>query len=206
MCARMSPRSDNISAGTAHCRSITSWPMTARAAADRLQSAAGRADERLSRRRRSGRIAACDLARRNAGGGAAQPRRRADASCDAGAAWMRRRAAARRRDIARECWHLATGGGAYAGSTEELTPLRLDWISVVPLATMAIALLLASRSWRLRWREKAGARICSISTASKSSSAKLLRIRRHSGSSSLSLRSRFGVAMSPSSTSSSSIG
>ncbi|MDE2329866.1 MAG: hypothetical protein KGK16_03675, partial [Bradyrhizobium sp.] len=46
-----------------------------------------------------------------------------------------------RRDLMREGWQLATGGGAYAGSTEELTPLRQDWVSFVPLAMIAIALL-----------------------------------------------------------------
>jgi hypothetical protein len=46
-----------------------------------------------------------------------------------------------RRDILRECWHLLVGGGAYADSIEELTPVRLDWISAVPLAMIAIALL-----------------------------------------------------------------
>jgi predicted ATP-grasp superfamily ATP-dependent carboligase len=46
-----------------------------------------------------------------------------------------------RREIARQCWQLATGGGVYAESTEELTPLRLDWVSFVPLAATAIALL-----------------------------------------------------------------
>jgi hypothetical protein len=49
----------------------------------------------------------------------------------------------RRRDVIRECWNLATGGGPYAGSTEELTPLRLDWISAVPLAMIAMVLLAA---------------------------------------------------------------
>ncbi len=49
----------------------------------------------------------------------------------------------RRRDIIRECWNLAVGGGPYAGSTEELTPLRLDWISAVPLAMVAMVLLVA---------------------------------------------------------------
>jgi len=49
----------------------------------------------------------------------------------------------RRRDLIRECWNLATGGGPYAGSTEELTPLRLDWISAVPLAMIAMLLLAA---------------------------------------------------------------
>jgi predicted ATP-grasp superfamily ATP-dependent carboligase len=60
-----------------------------------------------------------------------------------------------RRDILRECWKLWTGGGPYAGSTEELTPVRLDWISVAPLAMIALLLLaapklavtLATRGW-----------------------------------------------------------
>jgi predicted ATP-grasp superfamily ATP-dependent carboligase len=46
-----------------------------------------------------------------------------------------------RRDIVAEGWHLLTGGGPYAGSTEELTPVRLDWISAVPLAMLAVSLL-----------------------------------------------------------------
>ena len=60
-----------------------------------------------------------------------------------------------RRDIIREGWQLATGGGAYAGSTEELTPVGQDWVSIVPLAMIAIALLikpklaatLANKGW-----------------------------------------------------------
>jgi predicted ATP-grasp superfamily ATP-dependent carboligase len=48
-----------------------------------------------------------------------------------------------RRDIARECLRLSANSGPYAGSTEELTPVRSDWISAVPLAVTA-ALLLAS--------------------------------------------------------------
>jgi predicted ATP-grasp superfamily ATP-dependent carboligase len=48
-----------------------------------------------------------------------------------------------RRDLARECWRLLTGGGPYAESVEELTPVRLDWISAVPLALTAICLLVA---------------------------------------------------------------
>ena len=51
----------------------------------------------------------------------------------------------RRREVAQECWRLATGGGPYAGSTEELTPLSLDWLSAVPLAMTAFALLLAPK-------------------------------------------------------------
>jgi hypothetical protein len=46
-----------------------------------------------------------------------------------------------RRDLVREAWHLANGSGAYAGSTEELTPLRRDWIGMLPLAMIAVALL-----------------------------------------------------------------
>lgn len=46
-----------------------------------------------------------------------------------------------RRDLVREGWRLAIGGGDYAGSTEELTPLRRDWLSLVPLAMLAMALL-----------------------------------------------------------------
>src|SRR5580704_1780298 len=52
---------------------------------------------------------------------------------------------ATRRDIMRECWRLASGDGPYADSTEELTPLRLDWVSAVPLAMTAMALLAAPR-------------------------------------------------------------
>jgi predicted ATP-grasp superfamily ATP-dependent carboligase len=50
-----------------------------------------------------------------------------------------------RRDMMRECWRLLTGGGPYADSAEELTPVRLDWISAVPLAMTAILLLVAPK-------------------------------------------------------------
>jgi predicted ATP-grasp superfamily ATP-dependent carboligase len=50
-----------------------------------------------------------------------------------------------RRGIVRECWHLLRGIGPYAGSTEELTPVRLDWISAVPLAAIAMAMLVAPK-------------------------------------------------------------
>jgi predicted ATP-grasp superfamily ATP-dependent carboligase len=60
-----------------------------------------------------------------------------------------------RRDIACESWRLLTGSGAYADSVEELTPVRLDWPSAVPLAITALLLLgsprlavtLARRGW-----------------------------------------------------------
>ena len=48
-----------------------------------------------------------------------------------------------RRDLVRECRRLMAGSGPYADSSEEMTPVRLDWISAVPLAT-TVALLLAS--------------------------------------------------------------
>lgn len=46
-----------------------------------------------------------------------------------------------RRDIVRECRQLATGTGPYADSVEEMLPVRLDWLSVVPLAMVAIVLV-----------------------------------------------------------------
>jgi hypothetical protein len=48
-----------------------------------------------------------------------------------------------RREFLGECWRLWTGRGPYADSTEELTPVRLDWISAVPLAIIAVSLLAA---------------------------------------------------------------
>ncbi len=60
-----------------------------------------------------------------------------------------------RRDIIVECWRLLRGSEPYAGSSEELTPVRLDWLSAVPLVTTAILLLavpklaatLAKKGW-----------------------------------------------------------
>jgi predicted ATP-grasp superfamily ATP-dependent carboligase len=46
-----------------------------------------------------------------------------------------------RREIFRECMHVTARRGPYAGSIEELTPVRSDWISAVPLAITALALL-----------------------------------------------------------------
>ncbi len=50
-----------------------------------------------------------------------------------------------RRDILCECWRLLTGGGPYAESAEELTPVRLDWLSAVPLAMIATLALIAPK-------------------------------------------------------------
>ena len=60
-----------------------------------------------------------------------------------------------RRDIVRECWQLLMKSGPYTHSREELTPLRIDWVSAVPLAITALSLLvmpklarkLATRGW-----------------------------------------------------------
>jgi predicted ATP-grasp superfamily ATP-dependent carboligase len=46
-----------------------------------------------------------------------------------------------RREIFRECVRLIAGHGPYADSVEELTPVRRDWLSAVPLAMTALALL-----------------------------------------------------------------
>ena len=51
-----------------------------------------------------------------------------------------------RRDILCEVWRLLAGKAPYAGSVEELTPVRLDWLSAVPLALITIALLAAPKS------------------------------------------------------------
>jgi predicted ATP-grasp superfamily ATP-dependent carboligase len=46
-----------------------------------------------------------------------------------------------RRDLLRECWRLLTGAGPYADSAEELTPIRSDWISAVPLLMTGLVLI-----------------------------------------------------------------
>jgi predicted ATP-grasp superfamily ATP-dependent carboligase len=51
-----------------------------------------------------------------------------------------------RRDLLRECRRLLLGSGANAGSSEELTPVRLDWPSAVPMAMTATLLLAQPRA------------------------------------------------------------
>jgi predicted ATP-grasp superfamily ATP-dependent carboligase len=46
-----------------------------------------------------------------------------------------------RRQIFHECMCVAARRGPYAGSIEELTPVRSDWIGAVPLAMIGLALL-----------------------------------------------------------------
>ena len=65
-----------------------------------------------------------------------------------------------RRDIARECVRLLSSG-PYADSTEELTPVRSDWISAVPLAVTA-ALLLASPKSAIKLARGFGAHLLDL--------------------------------------------
>src|SRR5882757_238162 len=52
-------------------------------------------------------------------------------------------------DIIRECAQLAAVSGPYAGSSEELTPVGLDWFSGVPLV-VTISILLASPAFAIK--------------------------------------------------------
>ena len=47
----------------------------------------------------------------------------------------------RRSSLLRECWLLLTNRGAYRDSREELTPVRWDWMSIIPLIVTALWLL-----------------------------------------------------------------
>jgi len=44
-------------------------------------------------------------------------------------------------EIVREIFRILTGTGLYAGSREELTPVSLDWMAVIPVAAAAMAVL-----------------------------------------------------------------
>ena len=70
-----------------------------------------------------------------------------------------------RRDIVRECRRLYAASGPYAGSSEELTPVELDWMSAVPL-WMTAAFLLVSPKSAVNSRAADLARICWISGVS----------------------------------------
>lgn len=52
-------------------------------------------------------------------------------------------------DIIRECAQLAAASGPYAGSSEELTPVGLDWFSGVPLV-VTISILVASPAFAIK--------------------------------------------------------
>lgn len=47
----------------------------------------------------------------------------------------------RRRSLLRECWLLLTNRGTYRESREELTPVRWDWLSAIPVIVTALWLL-----------------------------------------------------------------
>ncbi|HYY29906.1 MAG TPA: hypothetical protein VE860_18325, partial [Chthoniobacterales bacterium] len=46
-----------------------------------------------------------------------------------------------RTELLRESWRLCRRSGRFAGSVEELTPARIDWLSVLPLVWVAIWML-----------------------------------------------------------------
>jgi hypothetical protein len=48
--------------------------------------------------------------------------------------------------LLRECWRLLARQDPYSGSTEELTPVRLDWLSFVPATATALWLLATPRA------------------------------------------------------------
>lgn len=50
-----------------------------------------------------------------------------------------------RRELLGELRRLLAGTGFYANSSEELTPVRLDWVSAVPLMLIALILLVRPR-------------------------------------------------------------
>jgi hypothetical protein len=45
-----------------------------------------------------------------------------------------------RLELVRQLWHLGIGRGEFSGSSEELTPVRLDWVSALPVTMTALAL------------------------------------------------------------------
>jgi predicted ATP-grasp superfamily ATP-dependent carboligase len=83
-----------------------------------------------------------------------------------------------RLDLLREAWRLATGGGVYADSREELTPHGYDWMSVVPLAMIVVALFirpmlastLARKGWGAHLLDPASIRIIEREDFARSSS------------------------------------
>jgi predicted ATP-grasp superfamily ATP-dependent carboligase len=72
-----------------------------------------------------------------------------------------------RRDLARQCWRLATGGGVYVDSREELTPLRWDPLGLVPLVATATALLLRPKLAATLARRGWGAHLLDIESIAR---------------------------------------
>jgi hypothetical protein len=67
-----------------------------------------------------------------------------------------------RRDLMREGWRLLRGSAPYAASREELTPVKSDWLSAVPLALTTGLLLAAPRSADVLARGGFGAHLLDI--------------------------------------------
>ncbi|MET0877418.1 MAG: ATP-grasp domain-containing protein [Tardiphaga sp.] len=67
-----------------------------------------------------------------------------------------------RRDIIRHGRDMLWRRGAYAGSLEELTPVRLDWIGAVPLAITALLLLVSPKLANVLSRRGWGAHLLDI--------------------------------------------
>ena len=80
-----------------------------------------------------------------------------------------------RGDIIRECGRLLTAGGPYAGSSEELTPVRRDWLSAVPLAMTAVLLLASPQSANKLARGGFGAHLLDLNSVRMIESAGFLR-------------------------------
>ncbi|HLZ02961.1 MAG TPA: hypothetical protein VKR55_12510 [Bradyrhizobium sp.] len=69
-----------------------------------------------------------------------------------------------RRELVRECHHLWRGRQPYAGSSEELTPVRSDWLGAVPLAMTATLLLARPKSALALARGGFGGHLLSLET------------------------------------------
>jgi hypothetical protein len=63
-----------------------------------------------------------------------------------------------RRELLGELGRVATGGGSYANSCKELTPVCIDWLSAVPLMLLTL-ILLVRRQWTHVWPRRLGAQV-----------------------------------------------
>ena len=68
-----------------------------------------------------------------------------------------------RRELLGELRRLLAGTGCYANSSEELTPVRVDWVSALPLMLMALILLIRPR-WARALPRRFGAHVFSSSS------------------------------------------
>jgi predicted ATP-grasp superfamily ATP-dependent carboligase len=79
-----------------------------------------------------------------------------------------------RRDVVRECWRLWRGNGPYTDSREEMTPVREDWKSGVPLAITAMLLLARPKAANALARGGFGAHLLSRESIRKIESEKFV--------------------------------